>query len=437
MTPVPDPPLAAEVRLHEVVGPLRSGAVSLDRFVDELCDRIEATEPRLRAFLPEPGRRERLHREAAALDERFPEASARPTLFGVPVGVKDIINVDGLPTRAGSAIPAEAFAGPEATIVTRLREAGALIAGKTVTTEFAHAEPGATVNPHDTEHTPGGSSSGSAASVAAGTAMLALGSQTVGSVIRPAAFCGVTGFKPSYDRIPTDGMLYYSRSVDHIGLFTQSLAGMAIAAAVACESWAAERVVDELPVIGVPDGPYLDQADVEGRRVFEDTIAGLRVQGCTVRRVPYFEDIAEIAARHQALTTAEYAETHAERFTEFGALYRARSAQTYDSGLRVDRDAKQAGLDGRAELRERLAASMDELGIDVWASMPAPGPAPRGLQSTGNPAMNLPWTHAGVPTVTVPCGPASNGLPMGLQLSARSMDDERLLGWARAIERLL
>jgi len=153
------------------------------------------------------------------------------------VGIKDIFHVDGFVTRAGTRVPPERFAGPEAASVALLREAGALIAGKTVTTEFAYFEPGPTRNPHNPAHTPGGSSSGSAAAVAAGLCQLALGTQTIGSVIRPAAFCGVVGFKPSFGRIPTSGLVYFSRTIDHVGLFTQDLDGMELAASVLCRDW--------------------------------------------------------------------------------------------------------------------------------------------------------------------------------------------------------
>ena len=154
----------------------------------------------------------------------------------MPVGVKDIFHAAGFETRAGSQLPPELLTGPEADAVGRLRAAGCLILGKTVTTEFAYYEPEPTRNPHNLAHTPGGSSSGSAAAVAAGLAPLALGTQTIGSVIRPAAFCGIVGFKPSYGRISPEGLIFFSPSLDHVGLFTQDVAGMSLAAAVLCEN---------------------------------------------------------------------------------------------------------------------------------------------------------------------------------------------------------
>ena len=419
---------------------LRSGELALPAYVDGLCDRIDELNPQVLALLPEPDRRGRLLAQAGALEARFPDAAERPPLYGVAVAVKDIISVDGFQTRAGSALPPELFDGPQASCVTRLREAGALIVGKSVTTEFAYFEPGATRNPHDRDHTPGGSSSGSAAAVAAGLALLALGSQTVGSVIRPAAFCGVVGFKPSYGRIPADGIIYYSPSVDHVGAFAPDASEMALVASVMLDRWdvAAHAAQGErMPVLGVPEGPYLEQAEDEGRHAFEQQLATLERAGCEVRRVSTLEDIETINERHRDLASAEFADVHERWFSEYGALYRPRTALLVETGRAVSVEARAAGLRSRAALRERLDGLMDEHRLDAWVSPPAPGPAPLGLISTGDPAMNLPWTHAGVPALTLPAGAAANGLPLGLQLSARFMADEQLLAWARALEPVL
>jgi Asp-tRNA(Asn)/Glu-tRNA(Gln) amidotransferase A subunit family amidase len=191
--------------LAPLLAALRNGDREPTALVVEVCDRLDTVEDDVRAFRPETGRRTRLSREAAALAARHDDSAVRPLLFGVPVGIKDIFHVDGFTTRAGSSVPAGAITGSEAAAVERLRAAGALPLGKTHTAEFAYYAPPPTRNPNDLAHTPGGSSSGSAAAVAAGECPLALGTQTIGSVVRPAAFCGVVGFKPSYDRIPRDG----------------------------------------------------------------------------------------------------------------------------------------------------------------------------------------------------------------------------------------
>ena len=410
---------------------------SLDALIEAACDRLNRDEPRIRGFLPEPGRRPRLHDDAAALAARYPEPSTRPPLFGMLVGVKDIFAVGGFDTRAGSALPPEAFEMPQGPAVTRLLAAGALILGKTVTTEFAYADAGATTNPHDPTRTPGGSSSGSAAAVACGYAALALGSQTVGSVLRPAAFCGVVGFKPSFGRVPADGVVPYSPSVDTVGWFAPDIGGARRAAAVILDGWRDTPAPVRAPVVGVPSEAYLAQAQPAARAAFEATLVRLAAAGVEVRRVPILHDIDAINAHHRALITVEFGEVHAQRFARYGALFRANSAALFDAAQRVTPGERAAGLASRLALREALHAAMDapaldERDIDVWASPAATGPAPVGLTFTGDPVMNLPWTHAGVPAIAIPAG-TLDGMPLGLQLAGRFGGDEALLAAAAAL----
>ncbi|MEI7925871.1 MAG: amidase [Chloroflexota bacterium] len=414
---------------------LREGVIDLHAQIDEALDRIDRFDARVRAFLPEPGRRERVHAAAGALAARYPDPASRPPLYGVLVGVKDIFAVDGLPTRAGSAIPPEEFAMPQGPAIDRLVEAGALILGKTVSTEFAFMEPGATTNPHNALHTPGGSSQGSAAGVACGYMPLSIGSQTVGSVLRPAGFCGVVGYKGSHDRVPTDGAVAYSPSVDHVGWFTQDVEGARLVAEVLYADWRS-GVEMPRPVIGVPDGPYLAQAQPAALAAFEATIASLAARGIEVRRVPMFADVAGINARHYDISTAEFGDTHAERFVRWGSMFRAGSAALFDASLTITPEARAAGFASRLELRERIAEDTRRAGVDLWASMPATGPAPKGLAFTGDRAMNVPWTHAGVPCITIPSGTVE-GLPVGLQLSTPFGMDEECFAGAAVIETLL
>ncbi len=426
--------------LAKTAAALRSGELELTTYIDEICDRIDAVEPQVQALLPEPDRRARLRTEAAALQARFPDPGRRPPLFGVLVGVKDIFRVDGFPTRAGSKFPPEVLAGSETVCVTTLRQAGALILGKTVTTEFAYFEPGPTRNPHNLGHTPGGSSSGSAAAVATGLCPLATGTQTIGSVIRPAAFCGIVGFKPSYGRIPLDGLIIFSESADHIGLFTQDVVGMELTASVVCLNWQPVSTSNQSgrrPVLGVPEGPYLAQASPEALSAFEAQLAQLERAGYTVRTVGMFEDIELINRRHRRMIAAEMAQVHAEWFRQYESLYRPRTAEIIRDGQTVNAGELAAARAGRGVLRDELHARMEQAGIDLWVSPAAPGPAPEGIHATGDPAMNLPWTYAGLPSVTVPAGRAENGLPLGLQCVASFMADERLLAWAAPLADML
>ena len=422
--------------LTETVAQLRSGGQNLINYIDETCDRVEQVDLAVQALLPEPGRRGRLHADAAALAARFPDPARRPALYGALVAVKDIFHVDGFVTRAGSRVPPELFAGPEAASVSLLRQAGALILGKAVTTEFAYFEPGPTRNPHNLAHTPGGSSSGSAAAVAAGLCPLAVGTQTIGSVIRPAAFCGIVGFKPSYDRIPSAGLVYFSRSMDHVGLFTQDVAGMRLAASVVCRDWQDVAAPDRAPVLGVPEGPYLLQAEPEALAAFRRQLERLAAAGVTIRSVPTLADIERINALHRQLIFAEFADEHAGFYDEYAALYRPRTAEIIEIGRSVTDGERAEARASMASLRADLTGLMDAEGIDLWACPAAPGPAPEGIDATGNPAMNLPWTHAGMPAITLPAGVAANDLPLGLQLVARFGADERLLSWAQVLEGL-
>lgn len=434
-------PLTQETILKTTAGGLREGQLDLAEHIAERCSGVDCIEPRLQALLPEPNRRARLLREAAELQKLHSESARPPALYGVLVGVKDIFHVDGFVTRAGTKVPPELFAGPEAECMTALRRAGALILGKTVTTEFAYLEPGPTRNPHNLEHTPGGSSSGSAAAVAAGFCQLALGTQTVGSTIRPAAFCGIVGFKPSFGRISTAGVIPFSASVDHVGLFAQEVEGIALAASPLCRDWdnpTWEAVSDgrRKPACGVPNGSYLTQASSEGAAAFQSQIARLQDAGYETCWVTALQDIAEIKRRHMRLIAAEMAEVHRDWFSAHEPLYRPRTVALIREGQTVSADELFSGRASRFTIRAALERLMDEHGIDVWICPSATGPAPRGLDFTGDAAMNLPWTHAGMPAITVPAGRGSNGLPLGLQLVARFGGDERLLAWAAPIARL-
>lgn len=421
---IDDDPLADAARS------LRTGEVDSSTYLDRLEERAERVEPDIESLLSEPDRWDRLRREASALEARFSDPAIRPPLYGVPVGVKDIFHVEGFETNAGSTVPTEAITGPEAASVRALRDAGALVLGKTVMTEFAYFEPGPTRNPHDTGHTPGGSSSGSAAAVAAGLCPLALGSQTIGSVVRPAAFCGIVGLKPTYGRVPIDGVLPVAPSVDHVGFFTQDVAGARLAASVLYEHWRPESV--EEPTLGVPEGPYLDQADDRALEAFTEQVADLEAAGYDVQRVGLLENIDAINERHQRLVAAETALSHSERFESYGERYAEATAELIREGHEVDVGALCEARTGRGALREAVEREMDREGIDVWLCPGAPGPAPEGIDDTGDPVMNLPWTHSGQPAMALPAGEL-DGLPLGLQCVARYGEDERLLSWTTGI----
>ncbi|MEW5988971.1 MAG: amidase, partial [Chloroflexota bacterium] len=371
---------------------LRSGRLPLMDYLTQVEERFERGEPAVLAFVPEDGRFTRLRREAAVLLEQYPEPEERPPLFGVPVGVKDIFQVKGFLTRAGSRLPPELLQGTEADSVRRLRQAGALILGKTVSTEFAYFAPGPTRNPHNPAHTPGGSSSGSAAAVGAGLCPLALGTQTIGSIVRPAAFCGVVGFKPSYERIPRSGVIPLSESLDHVGFFTADVDGAALVASLLCQEWRAGMggwgdEVRARPVLGVPEGPYLEKASAEGLAHFRETCGRLADAGYEVKPVAAMADFQEIVARHQTIVAAEAARFHAGWFARYEELYHPKTAELIRRGQAVSEAELAGARAGRQKLRHELEAVMGRAGLGLWLSPAAPGPAPTGLDSTGDPVM--------------------------------------------------
>jgi Asp-tRNA(Asn)/Glu-tRNA(Gln) amidotransferase A subunit family amidase len=415
---------------------LTSGEWEANDLISHLEIQFQDWEPLIAAFLPEIGRFGRLREEIQILYDQYREADSRPPLFGIPVGVKDIFHVQGFETFAGSDIPPSSLAGEEARSVSQLKAAGALIFGKTVTTEFAYFAPGPTRNPRKTDHTPGGSSSGSAAAVGAGMIPLALGTQTIGSIIRPAAFCGVVGFKPSYDRISRAGVIPLSPSLDHIGFFTADIAGANLAASVLVSGWKSPAT-PRLPVLGIPAGPYLEMASSEAMENFHNCVERLSRGGYSVRQVSVMDDFVQVAERHNQLLAAESAIVHREWFDEFEERYHPRTADLIRRGLEMDSERVAKVRAGREQLRGELDSAMKEHDIDLWISPSALGAAPKGLESTGDPVMNLPWTQSGLPTVSVPSGVNEAGLPLGLQIVAGWFEDEALLSWGNDIEALL
>ncbi|NEU12747.1 amidase [Methylobacterium sp. BTF04] len=369
---------------------------------------------------------------------------------GLPVGVKDIIATADMPTTNGSAIYADHVPAADAWIVGRLKALGASVIGKTVSTEFAWRHPGPTHNPWKRGHTPGGSSSGSAAAVAAGIVPLALGTQTFGSVIRPAAYCGVVGFKPSYGAIPRIGVHPLAPSLDHLGLFTRSVTDVAFALARLIGRDDADRHGRPLP--GFPldhdtglvprAAPRLalvrtalwDRAEPEPRALLEAAAAMMRSAGGHV------SDLV-LPAAYDVLWQDARTILAVEASAGFGTLVQRfpdRTSQPLKDlvaeGAQIPAVAYAEALRRQADLRADLGTVLQ--GYDAILTLPASGPAPEGLASTGDPGFCVPWTCLGVPALALPAG-ESAGLPLGLQLVGTYRNDLALLGTARWCERVL
>jgi len=298
--------------------------------------------------------------------------------------------------------------------------------------------PRGTANPHDLAHTPGGSSSGSAAAVAAGMVPLAVGTQTIGSVIRPAAFCGVVGFKPTYGRIPTDGVIPHSPTLDTIGLFAADVASIELGAEAMCDDWTrhpSRSSADEQLVLGVVEGPYLDQAGQHAREAVARAIGsrfGDRYQTVTG---PVLHDLEEIRIHNFVLNRYELARTHEPWVTGHRDRYQTRTLAAIDEGMKISPAEYEDSLAACQRFRVELPERMADAGVDIIVAPSTIGPAPYGLSDTGDASMNLPWTFGGAPVITLPI--SSPTLPLGLQLIAAPGQDEKLLAEARAIAALL
>ena len=424
----------------QALSALREGRASAEDLVSGCLARIRADEPRVQAwaFVDET----RALEQARNVDRVRREGHALGALHGLPVGIKDIIDTADMPTEQGTELQAGRRPQYDATIVARLRSAGAVILGKTVTTELATYAPGKTRNPHNPEHTPGGSSSGSAAAVAAHMVPVAIGTQTNGSVIRPAAFCGVYGFKPSFGLIPRDGILEQSRPLDQVGVFARSVEDLAIIAEPligydegdpdtrpTARPMLREVATQEPPlppIFAFTKTPNWSEADEQTRLAFDEVAQALDGQ-CMSFEVPSVLDNAW--QWHSAIMEADIARN-------YRALYE-RGRERLSPSLReqIERGRLVSAIDYNDAVARMAATAtaFDEVfdRCDVLLTAAAAGPAPRGLLSTGSPSFCTLWTFAGMPAVTLPLLRAENGLPMGIQLVARRGDDARLLRTAR------
>lgn len=419
---------------------LRAPREDRERARHACLDRIRTLDPSIHAWVqvsPQP-------------------ATGDGPLAGIPFGAKDIIETRGLATEYGSPVYKGRVGLEDAAIVRDLRQRGAILVGKTQTTAFAYLTPAPTRNPRKLEHTPGGSSAGSAAAVAAGMVPFALGTQTQGSVLRPAAFCGVAGFKPTYGTVPLDGVLPLAPSLDTLGFFTTTAADM-LALWDALEyggrvrsSTSAGRVRGSTSVgrvrgskgAAAPPG-FADISfcvpeplpDIEPpmAAALRETIARLRDAGATTQPLDLVPMLTELHAASRVVMAYEAAIVHRERYEEHGA----KLADIAD----LVREGRAVSTDRYDEARRTIEAWGDRI-TGTFKTTPimivpaAVGPAPFSLASTGDPRMNSPWTALGTPAITIPMGEHEE-LPLGLQLAANRGDDARLLQAAVTVERLL
>lgn len=420
---------------------LAEGRISSEELVAACLARIEADEERVQAWaFIDP---EHALRQARSADSRRREGKALGPLHGLPVGVKDIIDTADMPTENGTVLHAGRAPSTDATVVSMLRAAGAIIMGKTVTTELATYSPGKTRNPHKPEHTPGGSSSGSAAAVSAHMVPLAIGTQTNGSVIRPAAYCGAVGYKPSFGLIPRHGVLKQSRPLDQIGVIARSVEDAALLAEqligfdqndpdtrALARPLLRETAMREAPVpptLAFVRTPMWKLADAQCQAAFAGLAArlGERVEE---HKLPVaFKDAWKW---HRTIMEADLAKN-------FEPEYR-RGRDKLSEALRgqIERGRRVRALDYNKALDQipALNGTLNQLfdrGYDAILTPATAGTAPRGLTSTGSPAFCTLWTLCGLPAITLPLLQGADGLPLGVQLVGPHGDDARLLRSAR------
>jgi amidase len=419
----------------ELLRAFKNNPAAADRYAAACLEKARAAEPVLKAFEVLPR-----------------DTTRRPgPLSGIPVAIKDIIATADMPTTNGSPVYKDCIPAADAWVVERLRHLGATIFGKTVSTEFAWRHPGPTVNPWNSDHTPGGSSSGSAAAVAAGLVPLALGSQTLGSVIRPAAFNGIVGLKPSFGAIPRIGVHPLSPSLDHVGFFARRVDDVALALSLlagvsdndlhgrplpAFEVDLEDGIAPlDKPRLGIVRFEKFARAEAAQQKVFEATIARAREAGAVMEELPL---AAFDAANWPAINTI----LSSEGAAIFGGLVARYPDRTSDQlKAQVERGRAVAAIDylaaKAAQEKWRAELPREMSGFDALLTLPAFGEAPRGLDFTGDAEYCAPWTLIGAPAVTLPAGFGPNGLPLGIQIVGRYREDLRVLRVAKWLEAAL
>jgi Asp-tRNA(Asn)/Glu-tRNA(Gln) amidotransferase A subunit family amidase len=435
-----------DVTAAEAARRIRSGALSPSNLLASCLKRIDAAEPTLKAWV-------HLDREAAARvavqrDIEGREGRFMGPLHGVPVALKDIYDAAGLVTTSGVGPWAHRHPTADAVSVARLRAAGAVILGKVTTTPFALRDPTATGNPWNPGHTPGGSSSGSGSAVGSRMVPLALGTQTVGSVLRPAAYCGVIGFKPTHGRISTVGVTPLAWSLDHVGVLCRSVEDAALglsimaghdpadphSAAMPVEDYVGALAAPAAPRIGVLR-PLLERAEPANGAQLEALLGTLRKGGAHVEDAPLAGSFEGLHAAGDTVARAEAAAFHRDLYARHAAEYPKHIGEAVKAGLGI------AAVDYIAAQGRRRAFRADMAAIaaryDALVSPTAAGPAPRGLESTGDPFFCAPWSSAGMPSISLPTGLASNGLPFAVQLTGAPWAEWRLLAAAAWCERAI
>ena len=420
--------------IRKTASRLRAGDLHPRDLVGHCLHRMRQFEPRVQAWVhvDEQGALDEAERLGALLQH----GEDLGPLHGIPVGIKDIIDVRGMPTEAGSPLFKGAIAQQDAALVSRLRAAGAIILGKTVTTEFACFDPSPTRNPWNLEHTPGGSSSGSAAAVATEMCFAAIGSQTGGSITRPAAYCGVAGLKPTFGRVDMSGVIPVSEHLDHVGPMARSATDLWQMLGGISETDSSNSTLEapQSPPLHIIDEYFTEHTDPAVLDVTAAACQKLQDAGASMPLLGLPRSFHQSHMMHRGLMAVDLAEMHFQSFTEQPDSYGPQIRSLIEEGMAFFAVDYALALRHQPRFRQDIQAIIRD---DVVAVTPAtPTAAPRGLESTGDPGFNSPWSYAGVPTVTIPCGLTGDGLPCGLQLIGSIDREHHLLSvaaWCEAV----
>ncbi|MCT4656437.1 MAG: amidase [Cohaesibacter sp.] len=420
----PDNPLIAPVSLISILRQIEDGSLTPEQSIQASLERISAHDPAIKAF------------ECVSQNALDEAKSRKGPLAGIGLAIKDVFDTQDLKTECNSPIYHGCTPNADASLVAMSRAAGCSVLGKTVTTEFAFFQPGATCNPHNLDHTPGGSSSGSAAAVAAGMAPLALGTQTGGSVIRPASFCGVAGFKPSAGLLPTVGMKTFSWSLDTAGLFAKGVEDVAYAASVLTGRHM--RVDDgqiSNPTLGIARTHSWNEANPAYREQFESLVSSLSTFGINLIDIPITDEFIAAFHAHQVIQDYEAKQALCWEYENHPDKLSPLLRETLDFAQTI----KPSDYDEARMLADYASQQLDEVFEDVDAiiSLSAPGPALKSLASTGSSIFNRTWTLFGLPCINVPGLMSEDCLPLGIQIIGPYMHDHDALLIADMVEKAI
>jgi aspartyl-tRNA(Asn)/glutamyl-tRNA(Gln) amidotransferase subunit A len=431
--------------LHAAANAIRQRQTTPVEVLDQCLAAIDRWEGKVRAWVLID--REGARAEAKRLGDELSKGAYRGPLHGIPVGIKDIFDVFDWPTAAGSKLWARSIARRDAVVVERLRRAGAVILGKTVTTLFASFDPPVTRNPWGLGRTPGGSSSGSAAALACGMCLGALGSQTGGSITRPASYCGVAGMKPTFSLVPCDGVVPLASSMDHpgpmarsvrdLGLLFQVIAGGA-APGEPCPAIADVEAILNRPLatprLGRLRGLFEERAEPSVRALMDEVSGKLSEKGARITDVALPASFTEVLARHRTVMAVEGAVFHETRLRRHPDDYGPKIRQLLEEGLACPAAEYARCKEHQQRLSEEIWSCFEE--VDVLLTPATTGPAPD-AGSTGDPAFNSPWSYTGLPTVSFPVGQGPDNMPLAIQLVGNHFEEAKLLAAAAWCEQTL